>query len=59
MTLIKWAIIFAVLALISGALGFGVLAGVFGTVAKFLFFLFVLLVVIFIAMSLFAVKAVT
>lgn len=36
--MIKWAIIFATLGLIAGALGFGGLGGAFIGIAKFLFF---------------------
>jgi uncharacterized membrane protein YtjA (UPF0391 family) len=36
--MIKWAIIFAVIGLIAGALGFGGLAGAAIGIAKFLFF---------------------
>lgn len=36
--MIKWAIIFAILGLIAGALGFGGLGGAFIGIAKFLFF---------------------
>ena len=36
--MIKWAIIFAVIGLIAGALGFGGIGGAFIGIAKFLFF---------------------
>jgi uncharacterized membrane protein YtjA (UPF0391 family) len=36
--MIKWAIIFAVIGLVAGALGFGGLAGASIGIAKFLFF---------------------
>ena len=36
--MIKWAIIFAILGLLAGALGFGGLGGAFIGIAKFLFF---------------------
>lgn len=36
--MIKWAILFAILGLIAGALGFGGLGGAFIGIAKFLFF---------------------
>lgn len=36
--MIKWAIIFAILGLIAGALGLGGLGGAFIGIAKFLFF---------------------
>ncbi len=39
--MLKWALIFAVVALIAGALGFGGIAGAAAGIAKILFFLFV------------------
>lgn len=42
--LFKWAIILGIAALVLGVLGFNVLAGILGTVAKALFF--VLLVIV-------------
>lgn len=36
--MIKWAIVFAVVGLIAGALGFGGVGGAFIGIAKFLFF---------------------
>jgi uncharacterized membrane protein YtjA (UPF0391 family) len=46
MHLIKWAIIFGVISLVSGWLGFGTLSGVTGTIAKVLFAVFVLIFVV-------------
>ena len=41
--MLKWAIIFAIISLIAGWLGFGTLAGATATVAKVLFAIFVIL----------------
>ena len=44
--MIRWAIAFAILALVAGVLGFGGLAGEFAGIAKILLFVFLALVVI-------------
>jgi uncharacterized membrane protein YtjA (UPF0391 family) len=44
--MLRWAVIFAVLALVAALLGFGGLASGFAAIAKFLFFLFVIVFVI-------------
>jgi uncharacterized membrane protein YtjA (UPF0391 family) len=44
--MIRWAIAFAVLALIAGVFGFGNLAGNFAYIAKILVFVFLVLLVI-------------
>ena len=44
--MIRWAIAFAVLALIAGVLGFGGLAGDFSYIAKVLLLIFVVLLVV-------------
>ncbi len=44
--MLTYAILFLVIALVSGILGFGVIAGTAATVAKVLFVLFLLLFVI-------------
>jgi uncharacterized membrane protein YtjA (UPF0391 family) len=49
--MLKWAIVFAVVALIAGGLGFGGVAGAAGDVAKILFFLFAVGFVIFLALG--------
>lgn len=43
--MIKWAIIFAVAALVLGVLGFAGLAGAFWDIAQILFWLFVIIAV--------------
>jgi uncharacterized membrane protein YtjA (UPF0391 family) len=44
--MLQWALIFLVIALIAGALGFFVLATTAGTIAKVLFFVFLILFVV-------------
>ena len=44
--MLKWAIIFAIVSLITGWLGFGTLSGATATIAKVLFGIFVLLFVL-------------
>ena len=44
--MIRLAIVFAVLALIAGVLGFGNMAGDFSTIAKYLVLIFVILFVV-------------
>jgi uncharacterized membrane protein YtjA (UPF0391 family) len=41
--MLKWAIIFAIVSLVAGWLGFGTLSGVTATIAKVLFAIFVIL----------------
>ncbi len=44
--MLRWAILFAILALVAGVLGFGGLAGDFALIAKILLFLFLALFVV-------------
>ena len=46
--MLRWAIIFAVVALVAGLLGFGGIAGAAAGVAKILFFLFLAVVAFFV-----------
>ena len=55
----KWALIFAVVAVIAALLGFGGIAGASAGIAKLLFFLGVALVVVFLLLGAFAAKKVT
>lgn len=41
--MLKWAIISAVIAIIAGAMGFGIIAGTAAAIAKIFFFLFLTL----------------
>ncbi len=44
--MLYWALVFLVVALIAGALGFGAVSGLAATIAKILFFVFLVLFVI-------------
>ena len=44
--MLRWAITFAILALIAGILGFGGLAGDFSYIAQILLFLFIVLFIV-------------
>ena len=44
--MLGWALVFAVLAIVSGSLGFGALAGLAATIAKVLFVVFLVLLVV-------------
>lgn len=44
--MVRWAIAFAILALIAGVLGFGGLAGDFASISKILLFVFLVLFVV-------------
>ena len=57
--MLKWALIFAVVALVAGALGFTGMAGAAAGIAKFLFFLFVAVFVILLALGFFAGRKIT
>ena len=51
--MLKWAIISAIIAVIAGALGFGVIAGAAAGIAKILFFIFLVLFVILLVSAIF------
>jgi uncharacterized membrane protein YtjA (UPF0391 family) len=55
----KWALIFAVIAVVAALLGFGGIAGASAGIAKFLFFVGVALVAVFLLLGAFAAKKVT
>jgi len=55
----KWALIFAVIALLAAILGFGGIAGAAAGVAKFLFFIGLALVVLFVVLGAAAARKVT
>ena len=57
--MIKWAIIFAVVALVLAVLGFGGLAGAFIDIAQILFWLAVIIAVIFFVLGFTVYKKVT
>jgi uncharacterized membrane protein YtjA (UPF0391 family) len=51
MKMLKWALIFAVVAILAGALGFYGIAGAAAGIAKFLFFLFLVACAIFLILG--------
>ena len=57
--MIKWAIIFAVIGLIAGALGFTGAAGAAMGIAKFLFFAAIIIAAIFLILGLTAAKKIS
>ena len=56
--MLKWAIICAVISVIAGALGFGVIAGAAAGIAKILFFIFLVLFVVLLVSAIFVGKKV-
>ncbi|PCG14407.1 MULTISPECIES: DUF1328 domain-containing protein [Sphingomonas] len=56
--MLKWAVIFLIVGLVLGALGFGGIGGAFVGIAKILFFIAIALFVIFLVLGLIAGKAV-
>lgn len=57
--MLKWALIFLVIGLVLGAMGFGGIGGAFVGIAKLLFFIAIALFVIFLVLALLAGRAVT
>ncbi|AMG74852.1 MULTISPECIES: DUF1328 domain-containing protein [Sphingopyxis] len=55
----KWALIFAVIALVAAVLGFGGIAGAAAGIAKILFFIGLALVVLFLILGAAAARKVT
>jgi uncharacterized membrane protein YtjA (UPF0391 family) len=58
-TLLKWAIVFAIVALIAGVFGFGGIAAGAADIARILFFVFLGLMVLFFILGTFVYKTVT
>jgi uncharacterized membrane protein YtjA (UPF0391 family) len=56
--MLKWAVIFLVLGLILGAMGFGGVGGAFVGIAKFLFFVAIAVFVVLLVLGLLAGKKV-
>jgi uncharacterized membrane protein YtjA (UPF0391 family) len=50
-TMLKWALIFAVISLIAGVLGFGGVAAGAAGIAKILFFVFLFMVLLFLLLA--------
>ena len=59
MSLLRWAFVLAIIAIIAGVLGFTDIAGASWEVAKFLFWIFLAGVLILLALGMFAARAVT
>jgi len=57
--MLKWALIFLVVGLVLGGLGFGGVGGAFVGLAKILFFVAIALFIIFAALALFAGKKIS
>jgi uncharacterized membrane protein YtjA (UPF0391 family) len=57
--MLKWALIFLVIALIAGALGLTGIAGVSMGIAKFLFFIFLVVALLFVVLGVTVFKRVT
>jgi uncharacterized membrane protein YtjA (UPF0391 family) len=59
MTLLRWALILAIIAIIAGVLGFTNIAGASWDIAKFLFWIFLVGVIILFLLGIFAARTVT
>ena len=57
--MLKWAIIFLVVGLILGAMGFGGIGGAFVGIAKLLFFVAIAIFVIFLVLAIIAGRSIT
>jgi uncharacterized membrane protein YtjA (UPF0391 family) len=59
MTLLRWSLVLAIIAVIAGVLGFTNVAGASWDIAKFLFFIFLAGVIILFLLGIFAARTVT
>ena len=57
--MLRWAVIFLILGLVAGVLGFNLIAGVSIAIAKFLFFIFIAIFVILLVLGLTAARRLT
>mgnify|MGYP002714116969 CR=1 FL=1 len=57
--MLKWALIFLVIGLILGAMGFGDVGGAFVGIAKILFFVAIAIFLVFLVLAIVAGKSVT
>ncbi|RAK62764.1 MULTISPECIES: DUF1328 family protein [Phenylobacterium] len=57
--MLKWALIFAIVAIVAAALGFGGIAGAAAGIAKLLFFVAVVGFLLFLALGVFAGRKLT
>ena len=57
--MLKWALVFLVLGLVAGVLGFTAIAGASIAIAKFLFFIFIAVFVVLLILGMTAVRRIT
>ncbi|HSC18326.1 MAG TPA: DUF1328 domain-containing protein [Rhizomicrobium sp.] len=57
--MLKWALVFLVLGLIAGVLGFTAIAGASIAIAKFLFFIFIAVFVVLLILGMTAARRIT
>jgi uncharacterized membrane protein YtjA (UPF0391 family) len=57
--MLRWAVIFLILGLIAGVLGFTAIAGASIAIAKFLFFLFIAIFIILLILGITAARRIT
>lgn len=57
--MLRWALVFLVLGLIAGALGFTAIAGASIAIAKFLFFIFIAIFVVLLILGMTAARKLT
>ncbi|HTO40679.1 MAG TPA: DUF1328 domain-containing protein [Rhizomicrobium sp.] len=57
--MLKWALVFLVIGLIAGVVGFTTLAGASIAIAKFLFFIFIAIFVVLLVLGLAAARRIT
>jgi uncharacterized membrane protein YtjA (UPF0391 family) len=57
--MLRWALVFLVLGLIAGALGFTAIAGASIAIAKFLFFIFIAIFVVLLILGMTAARRIT
>lgn len=57
--MLKWALVFLVLGLVAGVLGFTAIAGASIAIAKFLFFIFIAIFVVLLILGMTAVRRIT
>ena len=57
--MLKWALIFFIIAIIAAIFGFGGIAAAAASIAKILFFIFIVICVIFLVLGLIAGRAIT
>jgi len=58
-SMLKWALVFLVLGLVAGVLGFTAIAGASIAIAKFLFFIFIAVFVVLLILGMTAVRRIT